>query len=470
MASPFAPPPLVKAIPKTQSDMPEPAPYKKPTSDDDEPMSGDDNGVDAKKGGKADNNRRHGKFEKSRPYEKRDDRRGDRRGGFAYDRKASFKPRNTEFDNLPMSSDPAEIRAQVEFYFSLQNLRGDQHLFHKIEGPRNIPVSIKHVADFKRMKRFQPYDAIVNALRDSTELVVLDKEKYSGPGNEAVQLRKAIVLPKKESDEKHPPGLDELMARLSHQSSNALEKSIYVSGLGDQDAAGQIALEKFFQPYGAIMVRKRRDKETNDWKGSLFVEFDSEDSQKQFLALDPKPTFNDNVLHVESKKGYSERKCKEKGIIPAWERGQEYTARPYNPRGRAGRGYYGQVTGPRLERGHGRGNKHRNTYRDRYEPGKDKRERSQSPRGDSDSNDWNERRSKFQQSKGYKGDRIDKRKEIERDENGVPAIKDTRGKRKPDDGDDDIDNSKDTRGKRKAHDDDDNDNSKKTKLEFKDDA
>ncbi|KAF2876191.1 hypothetical protein BDV95DRAFT_602205 [Massariosphaeria phaeospora] len=49
-----------------------------------------------------------------------------------------------EFDNLPISSDPAEIRAQVEFYFSPQNLRGEQHLFHKIEGPRNIPVSIKH--------------------------------------------------------------------------------------------------------------------------------------------------------------------------------------------------------------------------------------------------------------------------------------------------------------------------------------
>ncbi|KAF2872752.1 hypothetical protein BDV95DRAFT_570545 [Massariosphaeria phaeospora] len=41
-------------------------------------------------------------------------------------------------------------------------------------------------------------EAIVDALRDSTELVVLDKDKYSGPGYEAVQLRKAIVLPKNE--------------------------------------------------------------------------------------------------------------------------------------------------------------------------------------------------------------------------------------------------------------------------------
>ncbi|KAF2876200.1 hypothetical protein BDV95DRAFT_602210 [Massariosphaeria phaeospora] len=71
-----------------------------------------------------------------------------------------------------------------------------------------------------------------------------------------------------------------------------MEKSIYVSGFGDQDAAGQIALGKFFQPYGAIM------------KGSVFVEFDFEDTQKQFLALDPKPSFNDSVLYVESKKGY----------------------------------------------------------------------------------------------------------------------------------------------------------------------
>ena len=78
-----------------------------------------------------------------------------------------------------------EIRSQVEFYFSTHNLVTDEHLFKELDGPNNRPVSIKHIADFKRMRRFQPYSAIVAALRESKDLVVVDDGEFSGQGNEA---------------------------------------------------------------------------------------------------------------------------------------------------------------------------------------------------------------------------------------------------------------------------------------------
>ena len=67
-------------------------------------------------------------------------------------------------------------------------------MFKELDGPNNRPVSIKHIADFKRMRRFQPYSAIVNALRESKDLVVVDDGDYSGPGKEAVKRKERDAI------------------------------------------------------------------------------------------------------------------------------------------------------------------------------------------------------------------------------------------------------------------------------------
>lgn len=364
----------------------------------------------------------------------------------------------------------------MEFYFSVQNLSSDKHMFLELDGANNRPVSIKHLHSFKRMKRFQPYSAIITALRDSETLVVVDDGKYSGPGNEGVKRKEAISVPKYDGDEKRTPTAEELFERMFRRSRNSLDASIYVKGFGDEDAAGQIVLEKFFRPYGAVMVRKRRD-DNDKWKGSVFVEFENPEAQQQFLALDPKPKFNDNELTIMSKKEYSEMKCKEKGITPAWERQSGYgenTRRHNGPgndrrgggRGRGGRGSHGG-------RGRGRGG-----YNDRSGRRDRDRSRSRSPRRrrdrsgsreSVDSRDWNGRRDKFQKSRGHKHDRNDTKDEkpadpnnkwgIVKDENGVPVIRDTREKPA----------SPDSK-KRKAGGNERDDSPKKNKIEIKEDA
>ncbi|KAA8611943.1 RNA-binding La domain protein [Pyrenophora tritici-repentis] len=318
------------------------------------------------------------------------------------------RPHNREFEKLPESDDPEEIRSQVEFYFSRANLASDHHMFMETEGPKNKPVSIHHVCTFSRMRRFKPYSAVVAALRDSKDLVVVDDGEYSKPGSEAVKRREAITVPVEDGDDEKNPSTEELFYRLKNASSNNMATSVYAKGFGSEEESGQIALEKFFRPYGAVQVRMRRE-DNGTWKGSVFVEFDSEDSQKQFLALDPKPKFNDNELTAMGKQEYIEMKCAEKGIKP-------------------------------------------DHLMTEQEKDRDNRRRDRS--GSVDENDWNKRRDRFKSGKNDRGSRKEEKKEIERDGHGVPIIKDV---------------SDATSNKRKAETDDNEASPKKNKLEIKED-
>ncbi|KAJ4353632.1 uncharacterized protein N0V89_005362 [Didymosphaeria variabile] len=318
-----------------------------------------------------------------------DNRRGRGRGGFGANR--HFRQRNDEFENLPESDDPNEIRQQVEFYFSIANLATDKHLFEQLEGPRNAPVSIKHISQFKRMRRFVPYSAIVNALRESEDLVVMDDGEFAGNGKEAVKRKEPLVVPKRDGDAEYPPTVEELFNRIYKKSMNKLENCIYVKGFAAEgEDVGQIPLEQFFRPYGSVMVRKRRE-EDGTWKGSVFVEFDNEESANQFLALEPKPKYNDNELTIMSKKDYSEMKCKEKGITPEWLKTEEERNSSGRGRGRGGfRGDRGGRGGRGRGRG-GRGGRGRDDRRDRRDH-RDRRDRD----GSADNDDWRRRRDNFQ--------------------------------------------------------------------------
>lgn len=141
------------------------------------------------------------------------------------------------------------------------------------------------------MRRFQPYDAVVSALRDSAEL------DLTGDAGAELVARKVPY----QSDE-------ESRAR-------RLAASIYAKGFGPETPSTQFEIESFFQQYGVVSRVKLRRTENNygDFKGSVFVEFDSEETAKKFLALDPKPTYKDrdDALVVMSKKDYVDWKSQE---------------------------------------------------------------------------------------------------------------------------------------------------------------
>lgn len=240
---------------------------------------------------------------------------------------------NLKFDPsvMPETDDPVKIRAQVEFYFGDSNLPTDKHMWKITGGEENKPVNLKTICSFKRMARFQPYSAVVAAIRDSKFLDI------SGPeGAEEIKRKKPYVV-----------ASDNVQARLA--------ASVYVKGFGDEGPTTQFDIEAFFAKYGPVSAIRLRRTEDKLFKGSVFAEFQSEELAKKFLELDPAPTWQGHELKIMSKKSYVNEKTKliQEGKIEA-------SSRPLFLHGKeaGGQGNY---------RGRGRGGKH-------------------------DSNDWKKRR------------------------------------------------------------------------------
>lgn len=65
------------------------------------------------------------------------------------------------------------IRGQVEYYFSDKNLPTDRHLLGKCGGTQNLPVKIKSICGWGKMRQYKPFTAVVEALKLSKKLEVL---------------------------------------------------------------------------------------------------------------------------------------------------------------------------------------------------------------------------------------------------------------------------------------------------------
>ena len=172
----------------------------------------------------------------------------------------------------------------------------DKFLLSQVGGSKNFPVDLKIIHSFKRMRRFQPFSAITAALKESTFLELTDddtKVKRKEPLSEKVD----------------PENMDAESIKVFED--RAMPRSVYVKGFGEEDSKTQLDIEAFIAPYGpynAIRLRRAHDKM---FKGSIFVEFDSEETQKKFLELEPKPKYKDRDLQIMSKQDYCEKKVED---------------------------------------------------------------------------------------------------------------------------------------------------------------
>lgn len=160
-------------------------------------------------------------------------------------------------------------------------------------GEANKPMPLKTICSFKRMHKFQPYSAVVAALRESNFLEVLGEE-----GQEMVRRKKPYVS-----------STEAQKARLN--------ATVYVKGFGEEEPSTQFDIEAFFANYGHVkMVKLRR---TNDdlFKGSVFAEFESAEVADAFVKLDPPPTWKGNELLIMKKLDYLEMKNRQikEGLI-----------------------------------------------------------------------------------------------------------------------------------------------------------
>jgi len=189
---------------------------------------------------------------------------------------------------LPESQDTQEILKQVEFYFSNENLPNDKFLW-KTAQKNDGWVPISTIAMFSRMRRFRPVSVIVDALKESKELLEVSED------NELVRRKVPLVEPKKEEKQE------------------AFIRTIYAKGFGEETPTSQFDIEKFFEQFGPVKQVRLRRSEDKKFKSSVFAEFaELEDAQK-FLALDPKPKYDGQPedLLTMSKQAYVEMKAEE---------------------------------------------------------------------------------------------------------------------------------------------------------------
>jgi lupus La protein len=287
--------------------------------------------------------RNHDSRDKYRDRNKHNDRRkfndrgrhndrGRGRGGKPFQNK-----RRTNYDNLEESNDADEIRRQVDFYFSDSNLPTDAYLLKLTGGHENNPVPLKEIHKFKRMQHFQPFSAVVEAVKGSESLNLSETNEIT---------RKTPLDPK---------FTDDIRQNRTLMHSDSMPRSIYAKGFGEETENSQPEIEAFFAPFGEIRSVRLRRQADNLFKGSVFVEFADEQTAKDFLTLDPTPKFGneEKELQVMSKQAYVD--TKHQGILDG-------SVKPRSPPRdhRGGRG-----------RGRGRGGFRRDSSRDRR--GKDDR-------------------------------------------------------------------------------------------------
>lgn len=195
----------------------------------------------------------------------------------------------TDASKLPQSSDPKEILSQVEFYFSDNNLPTDRFLWQATQ-KNDGWVSIELIHSFKRMHRFQPYEAVVEALRQSPDLLEVSED------GKQVRRKIPLVEPKAEAKKE------------------AFKRTVYAKGFGEETPTSQFDIEKFFGEHGSTKQVRLRRAEDGTFKGSVFAEFENLDDAKKFVEAESKPKWDNKELLVMSKQAYVDMKSAEHGF------------------------------------------------------------------------------------------------------------------------------------------------------------
>lgn len=209
------------------------------------------------------------------------------------------------------------------------------------------------------MRHFQPFTAVLDAVRKSTTLNITDD---------------GMITRKTPLSEKFTLDIDQNKKLLEDES---MPRSIYAKGFGREHKGSQTEIEDFFKVFGDINAVRLRRTNYKDFKGSVFVEFADPAVAEDFLALENKPTFKGEELMFKSKRQYCDDKIqdiKDGKVKPAASRGGSRGGKRDNDNWKERRDQdqrgRGRGRGDRGGRGRGRGGRQdRNRSRDRRDRG-----------------------------------------------------------------------------------------------------
>lgn len=185
--------------------------------------------------------------------------------------------------NSSQESLSEKIIRQIEYYFGDINLSKDKFMQDEIQKDSGW-IELETLCKFNRLKVLSTdFQVITDALKQSTtNLLEIDEENK--------KVRRAKPLPED----------------LGEFETNLKQNTVYVKGFPNTITLDQ--LYEFFEKHGKILqIFMRRFPATKQFKGSVFVTFDTAELMKTFLALE-EIKYEDQVLNRESQEEYITRK------------------------------------------------------------------------------------------------------------------------------------------------------------------
>ncbi|KAF0548786.1 La-domain-containing protein [Gigaspora margarita] len=195
----------------------------------------------------------------------------------------------------PIQRTPEEIEEkrrileQVEYYFGDKNFPNDKFLKELCSKDPVGWVPLDIVRQFKKMQVYKDDALIVEALRESPEILEVDDSGMK------IRRKSPIRLPIP-----------------VHIKSGPMWKSIYAKGFDTVNQPPQESVENFFKNYGKVVQVTPRKDTDGKFKGSYFIQFETHEEAKSISELDL--LFNDVKLIMMMKFDYCEMKCVEKGL------------------------------------------------------------------------------------------------------------------------------------------------------------
>ncbi|XP_028991864.1 lupus La protein [Betta splendens] len=188
-----------------------------------------------------------------------------------------------------MSPIEMKVARQIEYYFGDHNLPRDKFLKEQLQLDDGW-VPLETMLKFNRLKSLTTESSIIVASlqKSKTGLLELSEDK--------TKVRRSLNKPLPEVN-------DEYKDALKH-------KSVYIKGFPLNITLDEIL--EWLNDKGAIENIQMRRNLQRQFKGSVFICFDTEESSKKFLERSDIKTFKDNEMLVLSREDYHAKKAEER--------------------------------------------------------------------------------------------------------------------------------------------------------------
>jgi lupus La protein len=176
----------------------------------------------------------------------------------------------------PVADAGTKILKQVNYYFSDSNFPKDKFLREKAKQNPQGYIPLQVLTTFNRLKELTTDVAVIADALKASEIVELNEDK--------TMIKRRNPLPEDDT---------------------SLPRSIYSKGWPQGTTIEKVA--EFYAPYGKVLsVHLRRVKTTKDFKGSLTVEFSTEDEAKAALAAAPQ--MEGHTITHQTKESWAQEK------------------------------------------------------------------------------------------------------------------------------------------------------------------